>query len=826
MLGTTSLQPPTPKSGRSRFSKALPAPPSFLDEQELQSPNPPKSNLSNLSNLSSPTSASSRSLLPDLPQLPPLPTLDVQLDSEPFAPFQSKALPPIILPESEQQRPLPPPKQADSSNWNSYSNNYAYSSTSSSTKETKPDMATTAKPFSPYNSPLPALPAKAGHFPPAPAPATIVKRRPVPSPSVASPPPPVASSSSPSTTTTPASNLPVVSVAPAPPPPASASNPAPIQIPAPHLASPDPSPSPALSYSSLLSAYNTDPTPESTPRSSTNLTTDKSGTADEKQFIASASQSVQQAGTLSIGPSLTTQSTLLSDQNAQNRAQEGSNKPISDEQESRPPPPVKNPQPAQSPLRPKTPDAVKLQIQSGQGSTTTNATASPTNTSPQQDQLWRRRSLKSDNNLEVPDLKLVSSNGSTAGSAQNTSHSSSSNAQSSPPRPEGNQSDSTQSAARTRVILPKTTNASLPGRNIRPVASQQQIASQDEEKMGQKVSHLKAKLSDHPSDGTEKSPHEERPGLPAKLTKPLPNPVASPTVGRLPTPEYEKNDIKSSIVETVVSPVSPASSPELASETKSVIQRKAVGGGGTKVNNVGLPGRPTAGLPATPAANRARAPSQPQQFSARSTSITGNDQRPTDLTVQKQWELQPHPVVDELKAGSDTGSIDSDATVRVRPYDNASVIAPSLTLTVPPVNEADEEESTTDHPGAALFPRNWYRREVGVKILDAAPLTDKHYRCLTNHRYMTANKQRYNPIACRTCGNKDRNADCFICSACSLNICPTCNGNLRRFRGDLKQLLRVIKESKSAPVAGDNESTTDTIRPGGVGTNNVMRVSS
>ncbi len=53
--------------------------------------------------------------------------------------------------------------------------------------------------------------------------------------------------------------------------------------------------------------------------------------------------------------------------------------------------------------------------------------------------------------------------------------------------------------------------------------------------------------------------------------------AAAPPIRRLPTPEYHHNDIRSPLVETVASPASPASSPELPSrepESKQPIARK------------------------------------------------------------------------------------------------------------------------------------------------------------------------------------------------------------------------------------------------------------
>jgi hypothetical protein len=70
---------------------------------------------------------------------------------------------------------------------------------------------------------------------------------------------------------------------------------------------------------------------------------------------------------------------------------------------------------------------------------------------------------------------------------------------------------------------------------------------------------------------------------------------------------------------------------------------------------------------------------------------------------------------------------------------------------------------------------------------------------MTQHRYMTANKQRVNPVACRTCGLVDRERECFICSACHLNVCAGCVGVLRRWKGELGG---VVKEVEGRRFAG------------------------
>ena len=71
------------------------------------------------------------------------------------------------------------------------------------------------------------------------------------------------------------------------------------------------------------------------------------------------------------------------------------------------------------------------------------------------------------------------------------------------------------------------------------------------------------------------------------------------------------------------------------------------------------------------------------------------------------------------------------------------------------------------------------------------PLTQRHYRCLTQHRYMTGNRQRVNTIGCRVCGVRDAAAEVWICSACSLGVCEGCKGLLGQGRG-LEGVLREV----------------------------------
>ncbi|KAK3333426.1 hypothetical protein B0T19DRAFT_440188 [Cercophora scortea] len=687
--------------------------------------------------------------------------------------------------------------------------------------------------FSPRNSPLPPLP------PAPPPPMAIPRRRPV----AASP----------------------------------ASPPAPGPIATLGLQGPSPLLSPAESFSSLLSAYSNH-TSDSTPRSSTNSTNDTLDSKDSSLAVSPNLAAQDQDDGSNSKSSIAGRPAWLSGQDAGPIPG-----PAPADEGFRPPPPIKDPQHQ----RPQTPSK---STDTGAGAVAGGRTApSLSDASPPTEQIWRRRSLKSEKNLAVPELKLVISHGSTAASAQNSSQFQFGSAPAAPaPVP----------VAKPRAApLPRSSNA-LPGRNIRPVARQPvnpaPAAEGEEGDMGQGLSKSKTKangLSSRSPDQAEGPPVAKEPqttsqtvaAAPPNPLKSLPSvPGLRSPVARLPTPEYDRSDLKSAIADIVVSPVSPVSSPDLPSEAKSVVQRKAVGA----TSNSGLAVRPRMGLPFSPAANRERAANSnsnananpnpnanaanatanananasteniPPPFSARTSpprpgttspvARTGDSPRgaggagagpgfgagpsaayrrdpagPVRLPVSKQRaQLNARNYSTVSETGS-AESAESDDTVIPRPPQDVNLnintkINNSNRSTPPPPLQApaEQEQETTDNPGAALFPRNWYKTPPGgaYEVMDAQPLNDRHFRCLTNHRYMTTNRQRYNPIACRACGAKDRNAECFICSGCHLNICGRCNATLRRCKGDLHQVLQLLREK---PAGDDGQERTATMTQAG-----------
>ncbi|KUJ21001.1 uncharacterized protein LY89DRAFT_422378 [Mollisia scopiformis] len=153
---------------------------------------------------------------------------------------------------------------------------------------------------------------------------------------------------------------------------------------------------------------------------------------------------------------------------------------------------------------------------------TTNILDSPlsSNGSPKQTELWKRRSVRSEKSIVVPDLKLSKSNGSTA----------------SPPRRQEQSTDRP---------LPR----SITGRKPVPVRP----APPQPEFMGNKLAKLEGKLENKLKKQTsseESSKQDEAP------------PQQYPSFQRLPTPEYLKADKQQPTTPQVLSPVSPFTPPE------------------------------------------------------------------------------------------------------------------------------------------------------------------------------------------------------------------------------------------------------------------------
>ncbi|KAK3948879.1 hypothetical protein QBC32DRAFT_350405 [Pseudoneurospora amorphoporcata] len=682
---------------------------------------------------------------------------------------------------------------------------------------TTPTAASNAKP---WNAPLPPLPPMS------------IPRRPVrggisspTSPSLVTSPPTSVAASPDSPTL-----RPIAASRPSCP---SRSAPAPASVPAPASAPANPksavSPntsvpvSPAGSLSSILWAYS-DGSSGSTPRSSTNSTHSFPDSKEPNPSTASSRLAGQVASLNHHEP----------------KREEDRYRKLAQSERELPPeppaPPVKEKEDSQpSRQRPRTPPKI-LRLQTQPEQAWTGAPIAPisingSDTSPQQEELWRRRSVKSEKNLVVADLKLDSSNGSTAESAQIRSHAASRTADAqptvTPPLSPGHVDASPPAANNnTRAPVHRTTANALPGRNSRPSASRPQVIPQVQDTMGQAKSHLRKKSHDDnqragtPAEkaGVSQPTSATSNGLPAAAN-------TAPSVAHHPAPEYGQYEVKqpNASWEPNEPPIQQVPSTNGQGENRPAIRRKAIGRYDSQVRSAdnsnlapsddnggaGLSVRSPVGLPASPAANRGRPVERPPApnaapYPARTTSKTGD---PTpQIQVQDEYHQYSNGTIDHGSV-SESGSAVSVETLKPpkRRYLDHEIAVIS--------DEEELEEQSwperTDNPGVALFlkKKNWCAPLPADGVLDAPPLTDKHYRCLTSHKFMTPSRQKYNRIACRTCGER-QHVDCCICSSCALNICPPCAKSLKVFGGNLKQLLRHVEESRQFNEEDENGQMT------------------
>lgn len=462
------------------------------------------------------------------------------------------------------------------------------------------------------------------------------------------------------------------------------------------------------------------------------------------------------------------------------------------------------------PLLPPTDLAIQTQSQL----TLSAPKPSPETARPQapqsQPQIWRRRSLTAEKNLTVTELKLVSSNGS-------TTLTSSIPAPEAPPKqpsptllqPQDSKTTSG-AAAPARSPLTPTPNAAFPGRNIRPAPSRQQLSEDGPDSMGQEVSRVKNTL--RKADGSQipgAAGPRNTPSPPLRTSPPSAAPhskstsISSPV--RLPTPEYNADDCKGAIVETILSPVSPASSPELpieprpraVQETKDGMSVKNSGSSGPsqtwsiQESLYGLAPKPLpqslgvrspAGLPPSPAAGRTGAAQPQSPFPARTTSKAPASS-PGASESSLRGEQKPSPIsapLQKVRTVSDVGSIETIRAPRQEQF------LPVLATQQP--KEESHQDDTTDHPGAQRFPRAWGPRIPKDNVFQPPPISERHHQCMMRHRIMHETRNTYYPLACQACSLKDLSWR-YVCSCCNLRVCKSCRTRLRKHNGDLRALM-------------------------------------
>ncbi|OLN93922.1 hypothetical protein CCHL11_03400 [Colletotrichum chlorophyti] len=395
--------------------------------------------------------------------------------------------------------------------------------------------------------------------------------------------------------------------------------------------------------------------------------------------------------------------------------------------------------------------------------------------------IWRRRSVKSDRNIEVHDLKLAVSHGSTAASHTD-------NAQ--PAYSAGPTSSHRQ--------FPPRSTSNLPGRNVRPVRSQDQHPPVQEENMGQEASRLKQKIA-HLRGGEED----------AHVGTSHSDTALSPTQ-RLPTPDYEREDVRTPVVDTVVSPISPASSPEPAhdqagTEPKSAIPRKAV-----TTHNVhaarSLPqmrvDEPVTNSEAPPTVTRDFAinPDPQAQHPPRSTS---NQQRSHMHPPPREYT--PYAPPSRAVAQGDMRSASREQRAETAEY-----------------RELQAKDLPPADPHASYFPMHGSEPVTPGIIYNAPPLKESMFDCYVKHRTMDRSRNRNYPLTCQTCAKADTE-DRFKCQWCYVRMCASC---LQIFNSNRRDLRKLMAHLEGNPLSGGSQTrpaTAGGVEPAGVRTEEQQR---
>ncbi|KAH6687166.1 hypothetical protein F5X68DRAFT_190617 [Plectosphaerella plurivora] len=480
----------------------------------------------------------------------------------------------------------------------------------------------------------------------------------------------------------------------------------------------------------------------------------------------------------------------------------------------------RTPAPAQNEPPPPTPKKDSIYVAKAE---------SPANSVTETSPIWRRRSIKTDRPIQVPDLHLASlSHGSTASSqtssqnnilrtaplalgagtlsSQGLKPAAAENATLSarpwqpPPRTyvspvdEGHspepQSQSTPSANPFKPYTPpgeqsQTFSAPAAKRTNDDAASAHTTAQEDhDDTMGGKQSKIKAQMSNLGLSrlSREKEQQQKQLPAPARLQKPQPQqqtqmtpqydqqPVSPLEGPRLPTPDYQKQDVRPGVSETVVSPMSPAAPPtppqedtsKLQTQTKAPIQRKAIG--------AAAPLRPAQSLPQL---------------------ITNNS---PPMSTGAPSPLPPPSVRDFAPSPGPPGSPGSYYGGGPRRFPGPRP-GPAYRPVITDFRELREEDLPPPDPRALYFPRTVVEPAAPDAIFQPFPIGRSHMDCHIGHRIMKPSRNTAYALACQTCGVADR-GDRWACAACHVRVCAGCFRSLNANGRSLPRLLEQLEQQE------------------------------
>ncbi|GJC86514.1 hypothetical protein ColLi_09352 [Colletotrichum liriopes] len=402
----------------------------------------------------------------------------------------------------------------------------------------------------------------------------------------------------------------------------------------------------------------------------------------------------------------------------------------------------------------------------GQAPTVGSPTSVVSSSSPQRP-LWRRRSVKSDRNIEVPELQLAVSHGSTAASQPNTAQTSYSAA--SPP-------------TQQQQHFPLAAQPGIAGR---------QHGSRGVEAEGQDLAPARR-------------PGRRQPRSVSQRHGALADAAA------LADPDYEKEDVKTHVVDRVVSPVSPASSPEPArdqanNEPKPPIPRKAVTARNLHaahslpqmradgpVTSHEAPPTITRDFAVSPVSPHARNQLSPRSAHNQQQQQKGQGQHPArEYTPYTPHAPAPGPAQGDLQPAS------RDQRPHQEPADYRELKVKDL----PPAD-----------PRASYFPMQGSEPPSPGMIYKALPLKESMLDCYVKHRVMDRTRNRNYALTCQTCGKADTE-DRYKCQFCYVRMCGSCLQVFNINRRDLRKLMAHLEGNPHSGGSQERPATAAGFEP-------------
>ncbi|KAL7798432.1 hypothetical protein V8C37DRAFT_367810 [Trichoderma ceciliae] len=432
-------------------------------------------------------------------------------------------------------------------------------------------------------------------------------------------------------------------------------------------------------------------------------------------------------------------------------------------------------------------------------STTTPELSTPSSPRPE---IWKRRPHMSQASKELPGLKLDYSHGSTADTQLPSDLATSQAA-----------SETTKAKAAVQQAPPFA--GGLPGRNIRPSLPAKDQPPPTAQTMGSETSKLKQikdRLASQCSESISSTSSAKAgfPGIPAVQRPPTPeyrredvkepvvepfispvSPASSPEAPRGASPDFSKD----------LPPKPPKDDQTATASVQKPISRKALA---TKSPSQDLAAvkdssRPPSNANGTSASGQsAVSPVLPKDVAvlapaaasvAASVASPPNDTASTRSRVFGDTAVvRPQPAVIQTDVSQvvkpQRSALQATADPRLLQSESQGFLYRGRDGTLYPEMKADGEP----HPRATYFPTQTYPNLFRDGVVKARPLTDTHFDCFQQHRTMNRRSNRNCPLTCQTCERADLE-DRWACAFCHLRICDACHRKLGGYQRDLRRLV-------------------------------------